>query len=96
MFRLSYLKRAYFNRISALDPALPLFYPPIGVTIPINANDAVLVDIIHTDAGAAGAPLKTGCVDFVVNTGTRFQPGCPVGFFTFLSKNGKFHNTVVQ
>lgn len=77
-----------FKRISALDPALPLFYPPTNATQTINVNDAVLVDVIHTDAGNYGAPVNTGCVDFVVNGGTRFQPGCPVGNFTFLDPNG--------
>ncbi|KAJ6632878.1 Lipase member H [Pseudolycoriella hygida] len=74
-------------RISALDPAFPLFYPITDGSLPINVNDATLVDIIHTDADKYGAPVVTGCVDFVVNGGTRFQPGCPVGNFTSLCSN---------
>lgn len=71
-----------------MDPAYPLFYPPSNVTVPINVNDADLVDVIHTDAGKYGSPVDTGCVDFVVNNGTRFQPGCPEGTFPSLSPNG--------
>lgn len=85
---------ANFNRISALDPAFPGFYPPTNVTTPINKNDASLVDIIHTDAGKYGSPVDTGCVDFVVDEGTRFQPGCPVGNFTALSTNGMSLNNI--
>jgi len=81
------LSKKKLRRISALDPALPLFYPPSNVTVPISAHDAVLVDIIHTDAGKYGSPVNTGCVDFVVNGGTRFQPGCPVGTFPALNPN---------
>ncbi|KAG4066685.1 hypothetical protein HA402_007321 [Bradysia odoriphaga] len=73
------------RRISALDPAFPGFYPPSNITKPIDVNDAYLVDVIHTDAENYGSPVYTGCVDFVVNSGTRFQPGCPVGNFTALS-----------
>lgn len=48
----------------------------------------MFVDIIHTDAGGFGAPKSTGTVDFWVNGGRRFQPGCPVGEFMFLSDDG--------
>ncbi len=84
----------YYERISALDPAFPLFYPPSNITVPINVNDAFLVDVIHTDAEKYGAPVKTGCVDFIVNNGTRFQPGCPVGNFTALSAEGKYKTVI--
>lgn len=76
------------HRISALDPAFPGFYPPLNLTSPIDVNVANLVDVIHTDAQNYGAPVNTGCVDFIVNDGIRFQPGCPVGNFTALSANG--------
>jgi len=74
-------------RISALDPAGPGFYPPQNGTVAININDAKLVDVIHTDAGVYGSPVDTGCVDFRVNEGTRFQPGCPIGTFPPLNSN---------
>lgn len=64
-------------RISGLDPAGPLWY---GITFaaPINPNDALFVDIIHTDLARLGAPVATGTVDFYPNGGFRNQPGCPV------------------
>jgi len=74
-------------RISALDPAFPGFYPPTNLTAPIDVNVAGQVDVIHTDAENYGAPVYTGCVDFIVNGGTRFQPGCPVGDFPALTPN---------
>lgn len=66
------------RRISALDPAFPMFYP--GLTLGhIEGEDADFVDIIHTDAGFYGAPVKTGTVDFWPNDGKRTQPGCKFG-----------------
>jgi len=79
--------RTKLIRISALDPAGPGFYPARNGTLSINVDDAELVDVIHTDAGKYGSPVDTGCVDFMVNEGTRFQLGCPVGNFTALSAN---------
>lgn len=43
----------------------------------IGENDAEFVDIIHTDAGVYGAPVRTGSVDFWPNGGKSIQPGCP-------------------
>ncbi|XP_026287533.2 pancreatic triacylglycerol lipase [Frankliniella occidentalis] len=63
------------KRISALDPALP------GYQIPnfpnLTRDDAVLVDVIHTDAGVYGYNKPCGHVDFFPNSGRRLQPGCP-------------------
>lgn len=74
-----------------MDPAFPLYYPPIFGNQHISRNDATFVDIIHTDAGGYGTPKVTGTVDFWVNSGRRFQPGCPVGVFMFLSDTGKWN-----
>ncbi|XP_037038706.1 phospholipase A1-like [Bradysia coprophila] len=76
-------------RITGLDPARALFYPyPL---VPgfrhINRNDATYVDIIHTDGGEYGTSRLTGTADFYVNTGRRFQPGCPFGVFLIGSEN---------
>lgn len=43
----------------------------------VNAKDAEFVDVIHTDAGGYGAPVRTGTVDFWPNGGKSTQPGCP-------------------
>ncbi len=77
-------------RLSGLDPAFPLYYPPIFGSEHISRRDATFVDIIHTDAGGYGAPKGTGTVDFWVNGGRRFQPDCPVGLFMFLSDDGMY------
>ncbi|XP_046972098.1 pancreatic lipase-related protein 2-like [Vanessa cardui] len=72
------LKKRGFTllRLTGLDPAFPGFYPPID-TRPICSDDAVFVDIIHTDGGKYGTPLSTGDVDFWPNDGKSPQPGCP-------------------
>lgn len=64
------------ERISALDPAFPTFYPSLG-TSPVNKNDAKFVDVIHTDAWLYGIPVSTGHADFWPNSGKTLQPGCP-------------------
>lgn len=70
------------DRISALDPAGPLFYTLLGA-IPIlvrkvTSSDAVFVDVIHTDAGYLGEPNSCGHVDFWPCSGTRYAPCCSV------------------
>lgn len=74
------------RRISALDPAFPPFYPS---TFHISHKDAVMVDVIHTDAWLYGAPVSTGTVDFWPNGGKTLQPGCPKRNYKMLSDNGK-------
>lgn len=71
-----------------MDPAFPQYYPAIGGAQAISANDALLVDIIHTDSGRYGAPLSTGKIDFWPNGGHRIQPDCPDGIFIPLSDKG--------
>ena len=56
-------------RITALDPAGPMFYPPIIFIKPINKNDAKFVDVIHGDALYFGTKKSTGTVDFWPNEG---------------------------
>ncbi|XP_049804309.1 pancreatic triacylglycerol lipase-like [Schistocerca nitens] len=63
------------HRITALDPALPLFSILSHVTS-ISAGDAQNVDVIHTDGGIYGIMGPVGTVDFYPNAGTRRQPGC--------------------
>ncbi|XP_028167635.1 pancreatic triacylglycerol lipase-like isoform X1 [Ostrinia furnacalis] len=65
------------KRLTALDPAFPAFYPDGVVMEHVNAKDAEFVDVIHTDAGGYGAPVRTGTVDFWPNGGKSIQPGCP-------------------
>ncbi|XP_032592024.1 lipase member H-A-like [Drosophila grimshawi] len=65
------------KRISALDPAFPLFYLNAGINKHLSKDDAEFVDVIHTDAGKSGAPFSTGTADFWPNGGRTLQPGCP-------------------
>ncbi|XP_048514753.1 lipase member H-A-like [Athalia rosae] len=62
------------KRITALDPAGPLFNI---ILEPLTKNDAEEVVAIHTDMGVYGVKLRTGTVDFYPNGGHRFAPGCP-------------------
>lgn len=80
---------SYF-RITALDPAFPPFYPAI-TTKAISKHDAVMVDVIHTDAGLYGAPKSTGTVDFWPNGGTTLQPGCPKRNYRMLTDIGNIN-----
>lgn len=66
------LKRVY--RITGLDPAFQAFYP--GFFRHLSREDALFVDVIHTDAWGAGVPVSTGTVDFWPNGGGATQPGC--------------------
>ncbi|XP_076633965.1 lipase member H [Colletes latitarsis] len=63
------------DRITGLDPALPLFYPS---TCHIRSSDAEAVVILHTDGGFYGTPIDSGTVDFYANKGISPQPGCPI------------------
>uniref|UniRef100_A0A1B0DD81 Lipase domain-containing protein n=1 Tax=Phlebotomus papatasi TaxID=29031 RepID=A0A1B0DD81_PHLPP len=68
----------YFNgtisRITALDPAGPLFR--MNSTDACNRTDAAFVDVIHTDVGVLGEKNRRGHVDFYPNRGFPPQPGC--------------------
>ncbi|ALC39869.1 CG17292 [Drosophila busckii] len=75
------------KRISALDPAFPLFYLTAGLGSHLNKRDAEFVDVIHTDAWLYGAPSSTGTADFWPNGGKTLQPGCPKRNYKMLSDN---------
>ncbi|XP_043801520.1 lipase member H-A-like [Apis laboriosa] len=62
-------------RITALDPAGPLFYI---FNSRLNSFDANFVDVIHTDSYILGLSKQLGHVDFYPNNGRRPQPGCPL------------------
>ncbi|XP_067002671.2 lipase member H-A [Anabrus simplex] len=67
------------NRVRHLitfDPAGPLFYPPVVCVPPVSEEDADCVEVIHTDRGGLGAPVRTGTFDYWVNGGPSPQPGC--------------------
>ncbi|XP_048506887.1 uncharacterized protein LOC105691990 [Athalia rosae] len=66
------------GRITGLDAALPFVYIPSCHCHTLEANDAIFVDVIHTDAGIYGVDQAVGHVDVYVNKGTRLQPGCPL------------------
>ncbi|KOB76724.1 Vitellogenin [Operophtera brumata] len=63
------------KRLTALDPAFPAFYPDGVMMEHVSAKDAEFVDVIHTDAGGYGAPVRTGTADFWPNGGKSTQPG---------------------
>lgn len=69
-------------RITALDPACPLFYHRL------SKNDAEFVDIIHTDEFLYNVSKSTGTVDFWPNGGHTLQPGCPQRNWKPLTDNG--------
>lgn len=65
------------GRITALDPAAPIFaVPGVSEDKRINKDDATFVDIVHTDGGVLGFTEPVGTVDFYPNGGTAVQPGC--------------------
>lgn len=87
-------------RITATDPARPLFETPwlLPEGSRLSKADAEFVDVIHTDAGNYGFTTAIGHIDFFPNGGKRFQPGCEnnkdsmylyleeKSFFKFLNK----------
>ncbi|XP_055381689.1 uncharacterized protein LOC129612195 [Condylostylus longicornis] len=62
------------NRITALDPALPLFATS-RASRKLDSSDAEFVDVIHTNLGIFGKIEPSGHVDFYINGG-QFQPMC--------------------
>ena len=65
--------------LAALDPAGPQFTMSSCIALAsecrLHNTDADLVDVIHTDATAAGLYDRMGHVDFYPNGGAN-QPGC--------------------
>ncbi|KAJ8922074.1 hypothetical protein NQ315_008715 [Exocentrus adspersus] len=70
-----YVTAGRLSRITALDPAGPLF---TGVTEDdrLDPGDAEFVDVIHSNKGVFGYKYPCGHVDFWPNGGGPFQPGC--------------------
>ncbi|XP_059473839.1 lipase member I-like isoform X2 [Neocloeon triangulifer] len=63
------------GRVTALDPALPLF----ALDAPearLATSDAAYVDVVHTCAGWLGFDAPIGHADFYPNGGASVQPGC--------------------
>ncbi|XP_013136832.1 PREDICTED: pancreatic triacylglycerol lipase-like [Papilio polytes] len=69
-----YIKSGKLERISGLDPALPLF-ATADVSKKIDPSDAKSVDVLHTNALMKGKLEISGHADFFANGGTK-QPGC--------------------
>nr|XP_029721905.1 pancreatic lipase-related protein 2-like isoform X1 [Aedes albopictus] len=65
--------RGKLSRITALDPAGPLFLPLS--TDAIDQSDAHFVDAIHTDT-VLGEAVRRAHLDFYPNRGSTSQPGC--------------------
>ncbi|KAJ8917665.1 hypothetical protein NQ315_005112 [Exocentrus adspersus] len=69
------------SRITGLDPAGPYFQERIFVESErLDKEDADVVDVIHTDAGAYGVVFPIGTLDIYVNKGRAPQPGCAYDF----------------
>lgn len=65
------------GRITGLDPAQPGYSgSPTEATNRLDKDDALMVDIVHTDSGAVSIFDPIGKVDFYPNGGTAPQPGC--------------------
>ena len=60
--------------VLGLDPALPLFMTS-NKDRKLTADDAVFVDVVHTNAFVQGQGNRCGQVDFFMNGGVN-QPGC--------------------
>ncbi|OXA57954.1 pancreatic lipase-related protein 2 [Folsomia candida] len=64
-------------RITAMDPALPLFGERPD-SERIDPTDATFVDVIHTAGGGLAFLEARGDVDFYPNGGAPYQPGCGI------------------
>lgn len=58
-----------------MDPAAPYFFPATYEQ-PLNPEDALFVDAIHSDVFFIGTKFPVGHVDFYPNY-NMVQPGCP-------------------
>ncbi|KAK5644059.1 hypothetical protein RI129_007904 [Pyrocoelia pectoralis] len=63
-------------RISALDPAGPL-YTGINTKNRLDPTDAQIVMVIHSNTGGLGYPGNCGTVDYYPNMGS-YQKGCSI------------------
>nr|XP_014293870.1 phospholipase A1 member A isoform X1 [Halyomorpha halys] len=62
------------DRITGLDPALPLYATSVD-EFKLDKSDAKFVDVIHSNPGMFGKAEPSGHVDFYIN-GASIQPGC--------------------
>uniref|UniRef100_A0A1B0FPJ2 Lipase domain-containing protein n=2 Tax=Glossina morsitans morsitans TaxID=37546 RepID=A0A1B0FPJ2_GLOMM len=65
------------ERITALDPLGVLYFSTTPASERLSADDAVYVEVIHTNAGQFGFSSPCGHADYYPNGGTT-QPGCEV------------------
>lgn len=71
-----YNNKTSLQRISALDPAGPAFYlKDDDDKMKLGKNDAIFVDVVHSNMGQLGTAEMLGHVDFIVNGGV-VQPFC--------------------
>ncbi|XP_063823018.1 pancreatic triacylglycerol lipase-like [Ostrinia nubilalis] len=70
----NYLTVGRLHRITALDPALPLFATNDN-TKKVDPSDGLFVDVLHTNALEKGKLEASGHIDFYANGGMT-QPGC--------------------
>ncbi|GLV37409.1 uncharacterized protein CBL_10624 [Carabus blaptoides fortunei] len=72
-----YYGRGRLKRLTALDAAGPIFQIPSHSSL--SRDDAVFVDVIHTDGGRLGYLNSMGTADFYPNLGSAPQPHCTPG-----------------
>ncbi|KAK0172445.1 hypothetical protein PV328_005761 [Microctonus aethiopoides] len=65
------------GRITGLDPAGPAFESITTISKHLDKEDAIFVDIIHTNTQGIGIGGAIGHADFYVNYGES-QPGCGI------------------
>ncbi|XP_044735396.1 phospholipase A1-like [Chrysoperla carnea] len=71
------VKSGRVERITGLDPALPLYnLAPGDAEWRLTKDDAQFVDVIHTASGLLGFLFPLGDNDYYPNGGTVSQPGC--------------------
>ncbi|XP_047366180.1 uncharacterized protein LOC124955601 isoform X2 [Vespa velutina] len=73
-FSANYLKPYKLERITGLDPAMPLFVA-VDNDEKLDSDDANFVDVYHTNAFIQGKLEPSGHIDFYMNGGIN-QPGC--------------------
>ncbi|CAF4862835.1 unnamed protein product [Pieris macdunnoughi] len=73
-FIANYIQSGQIVRITALDPALPLFVT-LDKDKKIDASDAKFVDVLHTNSLQKGKLERSGHLDIFANNGVD-QPGC--------------------
>ncbi|PZC82661.1 hypothetical protein B5X24_HaOG200583 [Helicoverpa armigera] len=69
-----YVTSGKLNRLTGLDPAMPLFVT-FNKNRKLDKGDAKFVDVLHTNALNKGKLEASGHVDFYANGGIT-QPGC--------------------